>query len=183
MSTGEAAVAAGRQAFLSRFAWHAGHADVWRAFEDAHTLSAVVDALAAPWYDRGITAVAGIESRGFLLGGSVAVRLGVGFHAIRKSGALFAGDKVAVESEPDYRGLRQRLAMRTSLSGDDNVLLVDDWAEKGAQALAARALVTKAGARWGGVSIIVDQLPSKLRSHLGPVTALVTADELGPADG
>ncbi len=73
------AAAAGRQAFLDRFRWQDGHADIWRVFLDPTALAGVVDGMAEPWRERGITYVLGIESRGFLLGAAVAVNLGVGF--------------------------------------------------------------------------------------------------------
>lgn len=175
-------VRAARAAFLDAFAWHSGHADVWRVFEDGPTLAAVVEGLADPWADAGITGVVAVEARGFLLGGAVAVRLGVGLHALRKVGALFPGDKQLVDTEPDYRGVRHRLMIRSTLTPGDRVLVVDDWAETGSQALAARALVERCGASWGGLSLVVDQLPDDIRLRLGPVTSLVTADELGPAN-
>src|SRR5712691_8405579 len=56
-----------------------GHADIWRIFLDALLLGRVVNALAAPFESDRITKVVGIEARGFLLGGAVAVRLGAGF--------------------------------------------------------------------------------------------------------
>ena len=71
--------------------------------------------------------------------------------------------------------------MQTVLSPEDGVLLVDDWAERGSQARAARQLVEACGARFLGVSVLVDQLTTATRSDLGRVTALVHADELGPS--
>lgn len=169
---------AARRAFLSRFRWHGGHADVWAAFEDGPALSAVVDGLAAPWTDHGVTHVVGVEARGFLLGAAVATRLGTGFHAVRKAGALFPGTKLAVRTAPDYRGLIHELALRHTLTPRDVVLLVDDWAERGAQATAVQGLVDRTGARWAGASLLVDQLDDDTRRGLGRVTSLVTASEL-----
>ena len=175
-------IPAARAAFLAAFRWHDGHADVWPAFADGPTFTAIVDGLAAPWVDAGITKVAGVESRGFLLGGAVAVHLGVGFQAVRKQGALFPGAKSYVETAADYRGQTHALSMQTTLTPDDVVLFVDDWAQKGSQALAVRTLVSPSGATWAGVSILVDQLDDRTRSRLGRVTSLVCADELGDPD-
>ena len=69
--------------------------------------------------------------------------------------------------------------MQRTLTSSDTVLFVDDWAQKGAQALAVKTLVSPSGAAWGGVSILVDQLDDLTRARLGRVTSLVTADELG----
>jgi adenine phosphoribosyltransferase len=103
----------------------------WPAF-----VAAIVRGLAAPHRSSGVTTVAAIESRGFLLGGAVAIELGVGFAAIRKDGALFPGDKVLMRTKPDYRGkTRQLSVLRSQFAAGDRVLLVDDWIETGSQAL------------------------------------------------
>ncbi|MEU5582701.1 hypothetical protein ABZ791_28285 [Streptomyces huasconensis] len=68
-----------RDLALQHFGWIGGHANVWAIFRDAEALAVVVAALAAPFRAEQITAVVGIESRGFLLGGAAAVELGVGF--------------------------------------------------------------------------------------------------------
>ena len=167
---------------LERFRWEQGHADVWRVFSDAAALGAVVDGLAAPWRAAGVTYVLGIESRGFLLGGAAAVALGAGFVAVRKSGTgLLPGPKVRTTAAEDYRGQSHELRMQAVVGRDDRVLMVDDWAERGSQARAARDLVEECGATWLGLSLVVDQLPADARDALGRVTALVRAEELGPS--
>ncbi len=170
---------AARTALLHDFRWNGGHADVWRVFVDADSLSAVIGGLAEPWRGNGVTHVVGIEARGFLLGAATAVALGAGFVAVRKADGLFPGEKVSTEAETDYRGFRHRLRMQAVLGPADRVLLVDDWAERGSQARAARQLVESLGATFVGASLMVDQLSPTVRSALGRVTALVMAHELG----
>jgi adenine phosphoribosyltransferase len=154
---------------------------VWRLFSDAETLSAVVAGLADPWPDHGVTKVCGIEARGFLLGGAVATRLGVGFVAVRKRDGLFPGPKVEATTEPDYRGLTHVLRLqRDSLRKGDRALLVDDWAERGSQARAVRRLIESCGAEFLGLSVIVDQLDQQVRSVLGQVTSIIHYEELPP---
>jgi adenine phosphoribosyltransferase len=153
-----------REVVLDRFAWIDGHADVWAIFRDADALRVVVRALAEPFRGEGIVAVCGIESRGFLLGGAVAVELGAGFVPIRKAGGLFPGVKVTGTTAPDYRGV------------------VDDWIQTGSQARAVHALIAECGAELAGCSVIVDELTDQGRSGIGPVHALVRAAEL-PVDG
>ena len=173
---------AGKTAVLEHFRWVEGHADLWRVLADGAALAEVVEGLAGPWRRRGVTKVLGIESRGFLLGGATAVALGVGFVAVRKAGTgLLPGPKLLATAKPDYRGQRHELRMQDILTDDDRVLLVDDWAEKGSQAAAVRELVQRSGAEWLGVSLVVDQRAADARAGLGRVTALVQADELGPA--
>ena len=98
-----------KSAFLHRFVWEGGHADVWRVFDDGAVFAKVVAALIEPWRSTGITKVCGIESRGFILGGAAANALGVGFVAIRKQGNLFPGAKRQIETAPDYRNARHIL--------------------------------------------------------------------------
>ena len=180
--TKASAVDIARTKLLSEFRWHGGHADVWRLFVNANVLSSLIDGLAEPWREKGITHVLGIESRGFLLGGAVAVSLGAGFQAIRKEAGMLPGPKVSVQSAPDYRSCAHLLRMQIVLRPGDVVLLVDDWAERGSQAVAARELVEMCGAHFAGVSILVDQLEDDVRAKLSRVTSLVLASELGDPD-
>lgn len=174
-----AARAPGSDAFLRRFSWQDGHADVWRVFDDGDAFGEVVTSLAAPWHERAITKVCGIEARGFILGGAVACALGVGFVAIRKQGSLFPGDKYEVQAGPDYRGVNHVLEMqRQSVQSSDRVLLVDDWIERGSQAVAARELIERCGGVLEGIAVMVDQLGDESRTRLPEVTRLVSADEL-----
>ena len=170
-----------RAVVLTRFRWIDGDADVWRVLQDGPDLAAIAEGLAAPFVGTGITHVAGVEARGFALGGAVAHRLGAGFVPVRKDGALFPGGTLTEPAAPDYRDRTWTLRLRPDgLDGGARVLLVDDWAERGSQAVAARRLVERAGATFGGLSLVVDQLPTEVRTQLAPVAALVTADELPP---
>jgi adenine phosphoribosyltransferase len=171
-----------REMLLSTFAWEGGHADVWRVFEDGSVLTAVVAGLVEPWRSRRVTKVCGIEARGFVLGGAAALQLGTGFVAIRKQGGLFPGPKRAVEAGPDYRGIRHVLQVQERTVGaGDRVLLVDDWIERGSQALAARALIEQCGGELVGITVMVDQLRDEVRGALPPVTSIVAAADLPPS--
>lgn len=171
-----------REAVLEHFRWDGGHADVWAVFRNRAALAAVVRGLAEPFRRAGVTAVAGLESRGFLLGAAVAVQLGVGFVPVRKAAGLFPGEKLTRETDRDYRGLRHTLRLqRAALSERDRVLLVDDWIETGSQAAAVRELVLECGAGWAGCAVIVDQLTGRRRPALGPIHGLLRAAELPAA--
>ena len=170
-----------RDRILSRFAWIDGHADVWRLFADGQLFAEIVASLAGPFQGHA-TRVAGIESRGFLLGAAVAVHLRVGFVAIRKEHGLFPGAKIERRTLRDYRGHESLLRLqRRAVEPGDRVLVVDDWVELGSQALAAKALLEDAGAALAGVSVIVDDTTDEVRQQLRPFAALVAADELGPS--
>lgn len=172
-----------RDLTLEHFRWIGGHADVWAIFRDAKAVAAIVAGLVEPFRDKRITAVCGIESRGFLLGGAAAVELGVGFVPVRKGEGVFPGDKVARQSSPDYRRLRHTLRLqRSSLGSGDRVLLVDDWIETGSQAAAVRSMVEECGSTWMGCSVIVDQLTDAPKNALGTVRGLLTARDLPPCE-
>jgi adenine phosphoribosyltransferase len=167
--------------FLGRFRWIEGHADVTGLFADGQLLAQAVEALALPFEGHGVTRVAAVEARGFVLGSGVALRLGVGFVAIRKAGSVHPGPKVGRMTAPDWRGREHLLQLqRAALGSGDVVLLVDDWAEAGSQATAAKALIEETGALYAGLSLLVDQLPDDVRRELEPVRAVVRADELPP---
>jgi adenine phosphoribosyltransferase len=171
-----------RDLALQQFTWIDGHADVWGIFRNAEALSVVVEALVEPFRGACVTAVCGVESRGFLLGGAAAVALGVGFVPVRKGAGLFPGDKVERQAAPDYRGLQHRLRLqRSSLGLDDRVLLVDDWIETGNQAAAVRSMVLECGSDWVGCSVLVDQLAQDRRAEVGPLRALLSFADL-PSD-
>jgi adenine phosphoribosyltransferase len=172
-----------RDLTLEHFRWIGGHADVWAIFRDAQALAAVVAGLVEPFRGEQITAVCGIESRGFLLGGAAAVELGVGFVPVRKGEGLFPGDKVVWQSAPDYRRLRHTLRLqRSSLAPGDRVLLVDDWIETGSQAAAVRSMVEECGSTWVGCSVIVEQLTDAPNNALGTIRGLLAAKDLPPCE-
>jgi adenine phosphoribosyltransferase len=155
-----------------------GHADVWRLFDDPARLREIVAALVRP-FRQETTKVAGIESRGFILGTVAALELGVGFVPIRKAEGLFPGAKAVTETELDYRGNRHQLRLqRAALVPQDRVLLVDDWIETGSQARAARSLIEECGARLVGVATVVTELETGEEARLGRLHSLVRADRL-----
>ncbi|MFI9601800.1 phosphoribosyltransferase family protein [Streptomyces sp. NPDC052043] len=169
---------AARNLTLEHFQWIDGHADVWKIFRDPQALATVVRGLVEPFRREGITAVCGIESRGFLLGAAAAIELGVGFVPVRKQAGLFPGGKVTRQTAPDYRGNRHELRLqRASLTPVDRVLMVDDWIETGSQATAVRSMLDECGSQWGGCGVIVDQASDHCRLALG-VRGIVSATEL-----
>jgi adenine/guanine phosphoribosyltransferase-like PRPP-binding protein len=112
----------------------------------------------------------------------VAGLTGAGFVAIRKAGALFPGPKDSQTTAPDYRGLVHHLEIQQrALQTHDRVLLVDDWAEVGSQAIAAKHLIEQRRATFLGLAVMVDQLSDATRNLLGDVRSIVRAAELPPS--
>jgi adenine phosphoribosyltransferase len=156
-----------------RTAFGDGHADVWRLFDDPAQLREIVEALVEPF--RGdVTKVAGLESRGFILGTAAALELDVGFVPVRKAAGLFPGPKAVAEAGTDYRGNRHTLRVqRAALDEGDRVLLVDDWIETGSQAAAAKQLVESCGAHLVGIATVVTELSPEAARGLAKLHALV----------
>jgi adenine phosphoribosyltransferase len=154
-----------------------GHADVWRLFDDPDLLLEIAEALAAPFRGHA-TKVAGIESRGFILGTAAALALRLGFVPIRKQEGLFPGAKATVRTRTDWRGNRHTLRLqRAALHRGDRVLLVDDWIETGSQALAAKSLIEECEAHLVGVATVVTEAPRETLVALGRTHALMPARE------
>jgi adenine phosphoribosyltransferase len=170
-----------KEDFLARFRWIGGYADMLGLLDEAEFLAEAVEALADPFRGHGITKIAAVEARGFVLGAGVALQLHAGFVGIRKAGSIHPGEKAERTASVDWRGIRNVLrAQRRALGPDDVVLLVDDWAETGSQATAARGLIEDCGAAYAGLSLLVDELADDDREALAPVHAVLTGDELPP---
>lgn len=156
-----------------------GRSDIWRAFADRELFARTVAALAVPFRGERYTKIAGVEARGFVLGGAMAAHTGAGFVAVRKQDGWLPGDVAERETEPDWQGRRHALRLqRGALGPEDRVVLVDDWFETGSQALASRALIEETGATLVGMSIVVDDLSEDVRGRLGRLHALLRADAL-----
>ena len=113
-----------------------------------------VQGLAAPFRDAGIDKVAGIEARGFILGGAVAVELGAGFVPVRKAGKLphvTIGHEYALEYGTD------RIEIHVdALSPGERVLLVDDLVATGGTLEAAIRVIEKLGGEIVGTAAVID---------------------------
>jgi adenine phosphoribosyltransferase len=171
-----------RTQLLSRFRWIDGHADILGLVADGEFLRKAGAVLVEPFRDLGVTKVAAVEARGFVFGSAAALALGVGFVPIRKAGAIHPGPKARSRTARDWRGHESLLEVqRHALVAEDLVLVVDDWAETGSQALSARELIEACGAAYMGLTVLVDQLEDGTRNRLAPVAAVVTQDELPPS--
>ena len=113
--------------------------DVTTLFKDPVAFKEVEDILYEEFKDKGITKVAGIESRGFVMGAALASRLGAGFVLIRKPGKLPA-ETVRMDYALEYG--TDTIEMHTDAITEDDVVLVhDDLLATGGTANAAVKLV------------------------------------------
>jgi adenine phosphoribosyltransferase len=103
-----------------------------------------VDELARPWLDSRVTRVAGIEARGFILGGAIAHQMRAGFVPIRKKGKL-PHVTVRVAYSLEY-GIDEMEMHADAVSPHERIILVDDLIATGGTAEAAVRLLRQRGA-------------------------------------
>ena len=128
--------------------------DVTTLLRDADGFEQAVIAMAQPFVDKGIDAVAGIEARGFILGGAVADRLGCGFIPIRKKGKLpwkTIGQDYTLEYGVDAIEIHE-----DAIGQGERILIVDDLIATGGTAEAAVKLVRRSGGEVAGATFIID---------------------------
>jgi adenine phosphoribosyltransferase len=128
--------------------------DITTLLRDPAGFRKAVDELVQPFAGSGINKVAGIEARGFILGGAVAHQLSVGFVPIRKRGKL-PWQTFSVEYELEY-GKDQIEIHIDGLARGDRVLIVDDLLATGGTAAAAIRLAREAGGDLVGASFVIE---------------------------
>lgn len=150
--------------------------DISPILGDGGALAETIDGMAAPWAGAGITKVAGIEARGFIVAAPIAVRLGAGFAPVRKPGKLpWHVHQERYDLEYGSDGLEVHA---DALVAGDRVLVVDDVLATGGTAAAAIRLVERLGATVAGVTVILELAGLAGRDRLvgHDVHALVTYD-------
>jgi adenine phosphoribosyltransferase len=150
--------------------------DITTLLGDARAFRRAVDELVQPFAGLKIDKVAGIEARGFILGGAVAHQLSAGFVPLRKKGKLPHRTR-AVEYALEYGTDAIEMHLDAVLEGE-RVMLIDDLIATGGTALAVVELLTQAKAHIVAAAFLVD-LPDlggaeRLRAAGIAVSALVT---------
>jgi len=150
--------------------------DITPVLADGPALASLIDALAAPFHDAGVSKVAGIEARGFTLATPVAGRLGAGFIPVRKPGKL------------PYKTIREDYALEygtdaleihtDSARPGERILVVDDVIATGGTAAAAIRLLQGIGAEVIGFAVFIELgfLDGARQLNGVPLHALVTYD-------
>jgi adenine phosphoribosyltransferase len=128
--------------------------DITTLLRDSTAFGITIDALAGPWLGAGIDKVAGIEARGFILGGAVAHHLKAGFIPIRKRGKL-PHETVRVAYSLEY-GVDEMEMHRDAVRQGEKVLLLDDLIATGGTATAAAQLLRSAGAQVMSACFVID---------------------------
>lgn len=128
--------------------------DVTTLFKNPECLQGMIDELYEMYKDKGITKVVGIESRGFILGGALAARLGAGFIMARKPGKLPA--EVIEETYAKEYGTDTIQLHKDAISPEDVVLLHDDLLATGGTMAAAHRLVKRCGVKQAYVNFVIE---------------------------
>jgi adenine phosphoribosyltransferase len=149
--------------------------DITTLLGDARAFRRAVDALVQPWAGSKVDQIAGIEARGFILGGAVAHQLSAGFVPIRKKGKL-PHDTVRIAYSLEY-GLDEMEMHKDAIRPGDKVILVDDLIATGGTAEAACKLLQSMEAEIVAACFIID-LPDlggrqKIEALNVPVRTLV----------
>ena len=149
--------------------------DITTLLGDARAFRRAVDELVQPWCGGKIDKVAGMEARGFILGGAVAHQLSTGFVPVRKKGKL-PYDVLSEEYDLEYGKDSVEIHV-DAVNAGDYVVVVDDLIATGGTAFAAIKLLERAGAKVVGCCFVID-LPAlggadKIRALGKEVTTLV----------
>src|SRR5262249_10731456 len=128
--------------------------DITTLLADARAFRRAVDELVHPWAGIRIDKVAGIEARGFILGGAVAHQLSTGFVPIRKKGKL-PHRTIAQDYQLEY-GTDMIEMHEDAIRPGENVVIVDDLIATGGTAEAAVKLIERAGGKVIGLSFVID---------------------------
>jgi adenine phosphoribosyltransferase len=150
--------------------------DITTLLGNARAFRRAVDELVQPWAGSKIDKVAGIEARGFILGGAVAHQVSAGFIPIRKKGKL-PHKRVSIAYSLEY-GLDEMEMHEDAVVKGDRVILVDDLIATGGTAEGAVKLLRQMGAEVLAACFVID-LPElggadKLRKLNVPVRTLIS---------
>ena len=139
--------------------------DLTTLFLNPEAFRSAVDRMVERYRGEKLTAIVGIEARGFVLGSVMAVELGVGMVLARKPGKLPA-DTEKEDYELEY-GKATLEIHRDAVGSEDRVLVVDDVLATGGTAAATGRLVERLGARVEGYAFLVELSFLSGRKQLG----------------
>jgi adenine phosphoribosyltransferase len=128
--------------------------DITTLLGDPRAFRRAVDELVQPYAGFGVSKIAGIEARGFILGGAMAHQLSCGFVPIRKKGKL-PHETVRIAYSLEY-GVDEMEIHTDALARGEKVLLVDDLIATGGTATAAVKLLQQLGAEVVAAVFVID---------------------------
>jgi adenine phosphoribosyltransferase len=148
--------------------------DITTLLSDGEIFKQAIDQLAAPFRNKGITKIVGVESRGFLTAAPLAYLLDAGFVPVRKRGKL-PHKTHAVTYELEY-GVDTLEIHHDGIVAGERVLVTDDLLATGGTAKATCELVEKSGGIVAGVAFLIELAELQGRDKLAPrpIFSLIT---------
>lgn len=128
--------------------------DITPVLSDPALMIAITDRFAETWHSKGIDAVVGMESRGFLFGMPLAMLLGIPFIPARKPGKL-PYHRISESYALEYGSATLELHIDALVKGQ-RALVIDDLIATGGTALATAKLVEKLGAEVAGFGFVIE---------------------------
>ena len=128
--------------------------DITTMLGNARAFRRAVDELVQPFAGSKIDQVAGIEARGFILGGAVAHQLSSGFVPVRKKGKL-PHETVSIAYSLEY-GVDEMEVHKDAIKPGERVILIDDLIATGGTAVAAAKLLKSIGADVVAACFVID---------------------------
>jgi len=154
--------------------------DITPLLRSPKSFQAVVDSLTDKFADERIDLVLGVEARGFIIAGAVALNLGVGFVPVRKAGKLPCETR-AVEFELEY-GTDTLEMHNDAVEPGQRVLIIDDLLATGGTAVACCKLVENAGGEVAALAFVIElsflEGRKKLRGY--QILSLIQYDQERP---
>ena len=147
--------------------------DITTLLADPEAFNSVIDLFEKHYQEDQIDLVVGIESRGFIIGAPLALRLGKSFIPVRKTGKL-PGPTHGVEYDLEY-GTDMVEVHQDAIESGSRVLMVDDLLATGGTMEGSSKLIEKAGGVIAGYAFVIELIDLKGRNRLDkPVHSLVT---------
>jgi len=154
--------------------------DITPLLLDATAFEEALRRMAEPYAEGGVDVVVGAESRGFIFGAPIALRLGAGFVPIRKKGKLPA-DTVSVTYDLEYG--TDTVEMHTdAVRQGSRVLMVDDLLATGGTMAASCQMVEQAGGRIVGIEFLIELafLGGRAKLEAYPVRSQIVYEDESP---
>ncbi len=128
--------------------------DITTLTKDGEAFKKAVDYMLEPFKNERIDKIVGIESRGFLFGGAMAYKTGVGITLARKPGKLPAAT-IKEKYSLEY-GINTLELHRDAIERGENILIVDDLLATGGTALATARLIERLGGNVVGITFLIE---------------------------
>ena len=147
--------------------------DITTLLADSEAFNSVIDLFVEHYKEEQIDVVVGIESRGFIVGAPIALRLDKGFIPVRKAGKL-PGPTHGVEYDLEY-GTDLVEVHKDAIESGSKVLMVDDLLATGGTIEGSSRLIEKAGGIITGYAFVIELVELKGRNRLNkPVYSIVS---------